>query len=551
MGENGAGKSTLLKILNGDYQPDQGTMTMDGEALRFSSPREARQAGIRVIYQEPEIIPGVDVAENIYAGDLPKRGPFVDRGRLDRQVAADLRRYGFENLLPLSLMGDQLSAAQRQLVEIARALRSGARVLALDEPTSSLTDEEVERLFGLVRRLRDEGVAIIYVSHRINEILRLSNRVAVLRDGRLIAVRLAASLTEGEIVRLMVGRELTDVFGRQRAPAGKVILKVAGLTSIWHHLLHDRARYRVDPAGGEGRQGRRAGVALLHRHVDGRPDHRAARRQPPSAGCGPASPTPPGPRAQAAAGGEHQTTTEFLLGIIPTTLVSPLVGELVLQTLFVALLIGFAVQGLGQSGQAILRGVKHFERLVFRVLSMIMWVAPIGAFGAIAAVVGETGWSALVSLGQLMLAFYITCAIFIVVVLGAAPALRGRDEHLLADALPGQGVPADRLHVVLGSRAAPAGGQDGAPRRLPPGRRHHGSDRLLVQPRRHRHLPDHGVAVHRRSAGQAAVDRRADLAAAVHDDRVEGGGRRDRRRPGRPGRWAAVAPTRSGRRASA
>jgi aerobic C4-dicarboxylate transport protein len=119
-----------------------------------------------------------------------------------------------------------------------------------------------------------------------------------------------------------------------------------------------------------------------------------------------------------AASGEHASTTEFLLGIIPTTLVSPLVGELVLQTLFVALLIGFAVQGLGQSGQAILRGVKHFERLVFRVLSMIMWVAPIGAFGAIAAVVGETGWSALVSLGQLMLAFYITCLIFIVVVLG-------------------------------------------------------------------------------------------------------------------------------------
>ncbi len=119
-----------------------------------------------------------------------------------------------------------------------------------------------------------------------------------------------------------------------------------------------------------------------------------------------------------AAGGEHQTTTEFLLGIIPTTLVSPLVGDLVLQTLFVALLIGFAVQGLGQSGQAILRGVKYFERLVFRVLSMIMWVAPIGAFGAMAAVVGATGWSALVSLGQLMLAFYITCAIFIVVVLG-------------------------------------------------------------------------------------------------------------------------------------
>jgi aerobic C4-dicarboxylate transport protein len=116
--------------------------------------------------------------------------------------------------------------------------------------------------------------------------------------------------------------------------------------------------------------------------------------------------------------GEAESTTDFLLGIIPTTLVSPLTGELVLQTLFVALLVGFAVQGLGQSGQAILRGIKHFERLVFRVLAMIMWVAPIGAFGAIAAVVGATGWSAIVALGQIMLAFYITCLIFVIVVLG-------------------------------------------------------------------------------------------------------------------------------------
>ena len=122
--------------------------------------------------------------------------------------------------------------------------------------------------------------------------------------------------------------------------------------------------------------------------------------------------------AEKAAGGEAQTTTEFLLGIIPTTLVSPLTGESVLQTLLVALLIGFAIQGLGNSGQAVLRGVKHFERVVFRVLSMIMWLAPVGAFGAIAAVVGETGWSALAALGQIMLGFYLTCFLFVVLVLG-------------------------------------------------------------------------------------------------------------------------------------
>src|SRR5215203_2907501 len=122
--------------------------------------------------------------------------------------------------------------------------------------------------------------------------------------------------------------------------------------------------------------------------------------------------------AEKAASGEAQTTAEFLLSIIPTTLVSPLTGESVLQTLFVALFVGFAIQGLGSSGQAVLRGIKHFERVVFRVLAMIMWAAPIGAFGAIAAVVGETGWSALAALGQIMLGFYITCFLFVVLVLG-------------------------------------------------------------------------------------------------------------------------------------
>ncbi len=167
MGENGAGKSTLLKIINGDYQPDTGTLSMNGQQLTFSGPHVAHKAGIRVIYQEPEIIPGVDVAENIWVGELPKRFGLLDRTRLNEQVQRSLKEYGFEGVLPMNLLGDELSSAQRQLVEIMRALKSGVRVLALDEPTSSLTDDEVERLFALVRRLRDEGVAIIYVSHRI------------------------------------------------------------------------------------------------------------------------------------------------------------------------------------------------------------------------------------------------------------------------------------------------------------------------------------------------------------------------------------------------
>ncbi len=234
MGENGAGKSTLLKIINGDYQPDSGTLMMDGQRLVFSSPFAAHRAGIRVIYQEPEIIPGVDVAENIWVGELPKRLGFIERRRLNEQVQRSLEEYGFANVLPTNLLGDQLSPAQRQLVEIMRALKSGVRVLALDEPTSSLSDEEVERLFTLVRRLRDEGVAIIYVSHRIKEILRLCDKVAILRDGRLVAVRPAAELTDGEIVRLMVGRELSDVLQRSHADTGREVLRVENLRSNYH-----------------------------------------------------------------------------------------------------------------------------------------------------------------------------------------------------------------------------------------------------------------------------------------------------------------------------
>jgi L-arabinose transport system ATP-binding protein len=234
LGENGAGKSTLLKILNGDYQPDSGTLTMDGEELRFSNPREARAAGIRVIYQEPEIIPGVDVAENIFAGELPRRGPFVDRRALNQRVDAELAEYGFENALPRSRMGDELSSAQRQLVEIMRAVKSRMRILALDEPTSSLTDAEVDRLFALVRRLKSEGVAIIYVSHRLHEILQLADRVAILRDGKLVMVSQAASLTEDEIVRNMVGRDLGEVFDRHRAVSDRVVLEVRDIRSDWH-----------------------------------------------------------------------------------------------------------------------------------------------------------------------------------------------------------------------------------------------------------------------------------------------------------------------------
>ena len=235
LGENGAGKSTLLKILSGDYQPDVGTLSIDGQELHFANPREARAAGIRVIYQEPEIIPGVDVAENIFAGELPRRGPFIDRRELDRRTEAELREYGFEKVLPRDRMGDELSSAQRQLVEIMRAVKSRMRMLALDEPTSSLSDDEVDQLFALVRRLRGEGVAIIYVSHRLHEIMQIADRVAILRDGKLVLVEDASKLTDDDIVRNMVGRDLGEVFDRHPAATDRVMLQVDDLTSDIHH----------------------------------------------------------------------------------------------------------------------------------------------------------------------------------------------------------------------------------------------------------------------------------------------------------------------------
>lgn len=235
MGENGAGKSTLLKIINGDYRQDIGTISIDDEVLSFSNPKQAHEAGIRVIYQEPEIVPGTTVPENIWLGELPKRYGILDRRALNEKAQSRLEEYGFENVLPIDLMGEELSSAQRQIVEIMRALKRDVRVLALDEPTSSLTDEEVDRLFSLVRRLRDDGVAIIYVSHRINEIKRLCDRIAILRDGRLIAVKPASEMTEAEIVSLMVGRDLSDVFQRHPSGSDREILRVEELHSNWHN----------------------------------------------------------------------------------------------------------------------------------------------------------------------------------------------------------------------------------------------------------------------------------------------------------------------------
>ena len=231
MGENGAGKSTLLRLMGGVHPPDAGRILLRGEPAVFTTPHAARSAGVRVVAQEPEIIADVSVAENVYAGALPRRGRLFDRSGLRAQMAADLARYGFTDVISPDQRGRELSPAQRQIVEILRALTGGARVIAFDEPTSSLSDHEVESLFRLIAQLKTEGVAMIYVSHRMKEIFRVADRVLVLRDGSAVGERLVAETGEPELVRMMVGRDLSALFPRSGRAIGETMLRVHNLTT--------------------------------------------------------------------------------------------------------------------------------------------------------------------------------------------------------------------------------------------------------------------------------------------------------------------------------
>ncbi|MDX6223283.1 MAG: L-arabinose transport system ATP-binding protein [Frankiales bacterium] len=231
VGENGAGKSTLLQLLSGDHRPDSGRLLVDGVPVDFRSPADARRAGVRVISQEPEIIPHVSVAENVCVGAMPLRGPFVDRHRLLADVEAAIARLGFTGIIEAGTPGRLLSPPQRALVEIMRAFTGAVRMVAFDEPTSSLSAREVTALFALIARLRADGVAVVYVSHRMPEIFEVADRVAVLRDGVLVGVRDLRSTSEAEIVQMMVGRDLSSMFERSSRRAAEVVLRLRGVSS--------------------------------------------------------------------------------------------------------------------------------------------------------------------------------------------------------------------------------------------------------------------------------------------------------------------------------
>ncbi len=227
MGENGAGKSTLLKILGGAYRPTSGTLAIDGQPRRFARTSEALAAGVAVIHQELHLVPEMTVAENLFLGHLPQRLGLVDRRALDTAARTQLARVG-ETIPPDTRLGD-LPLAQRQMVEIAKALTRGARIIAFDEPTSSLSDREVRRLFAIVRELKARGCAILYVSHRMEEIFQLADRITILRDGQLVETAPLATLTRNAVVKRMVGRELADIYNYSPRPPSGSGLTVEGL----------------------------------------------------------------------------------------------------------------------------------------------------------------------------------------------------------------------------------------------------------------------------------------------------------------------------------
>jgi len=231
VGENGAGKSTLGKVIAGAIAPDSGEIFLNGKRVNFRSTLEAQKLGISIIFQELDLFPNLTVAENIVIGNLAaERGVFVDASAMDQFCAPLLGRVGL-NCSPRRNVGE-LSLAQMQLVAIARALGMNARVIVMDEPTSSLSDDGVKTLFELIRALQNSGTAIVYVSHKMDEILRIADRVSVLRDGRLISTKAAEETSANEIISMMAGREIQDSV-RAKAPAlGDALLRVQSLSTL-------------------------------------------------------------------------------------------------------------------------------------------------------------------------------------------------------------------------------------------------------------------------------------------------------------------------------
>lgn len=252
LGENGAGKSTLMKIIGGVYIPDEGSLCLDGKEVKFRNPSEALNQGIRVVFQELSVLENLDIAENIFLGRELSNGPLLDRTKMRALAETFLKKVGLK--LPAQTLVAELSIAERQLVEIAKALSMKVRYLILDEPTSSLTLEESGKLFEIIRDLKEEGVGIFYISHRLDEIDVVADRVVGLRDGKNAGALAKGDINHEAMVNLMVGRKLAHSAAREATNAGPVVLKVDKLCT---------QRYPKVPVSFDVQQGEILGIAGL------------------------------------------------------------------------------------------------------------------------------------------------------------------------------------------------------------------------------------------------------------------------------------------------
>lgn len=229
VGENGAGKSTLVSILTGLRQGDTGEVLLDGEVVNFKTSLDARAAGVAAVYQDPNLFPHLSVAENIFTGQYPKKGPFVRGSEMRRRAKELIAKVGFE--IDVDRLVASLTVAEAQFVEIARALSSDLRLLILDEPTSALTPGEAVKLYDIVARLKAEGTTVVWISHRMEEIRKLADTITVLRDGTHIRTESSELLSDDEMIRLMVGRSVALETVEREEPIGPARLSVRGLAS--------------------------------------------------------------------------------------------------------------------------------------------------------------------------------------------------------------------------------------------------------------------------------------------------------------------------------
>ncbi len=228
VGENGAGKSTLMKIIGGVYRPTEGEIYLDGKKVEFKSPEDSLNSGISIVYQELNLIPHLTVAENVYINRLPRKRGFVEWGRLFKNTEMLLRENGMGEIDPKDIVSE-LSIGYKQSVEIAKALSYESRILLLDEPTSSLTGPEIENLFNIIRGLKNKGISIIYISHHLDEIFKICDRVHILRDGNIVDILPIEEATEELLVSKMVGRDIKNIYFKEDHPIGETILEVKGV----------------------------------------------------------------------------------------------------------------------------------------------------------------------------------------------------------------------------------------------------------------------------------------------------------------------------------